>query len=68
MTENHRETGARAGEASGIRADRPRRCATCGERIALEEWHPVLATTDEEDTFELYAFCSEACRRAWNGD
>lgn len=65
MTDDQRETGARADDTSGVRADRPRQCATCGERIALEQWHPVVARTDEEDTFELYAFCSEDCRRAW---
>lgn len=68
MTNEHRKAGARTSEASGARADRPRRCATCGEPIALEEWHPVVAQTDDEDTFQLYAFCSEGCRRTWDED
>lgn len=41
-------------------------CAECGTRIDRNEWHPVRAVTSGED-FRIYAFCSDACRKAWSG-
>lgn len=43
----------------------PLTCAECGERVDPTEWHPVTTTTDDDGTFRLRAFCSQACRDAW---
>ncbi|WP_227354111.1 DUF7576 family protein [Haladaptatus salinisoli] len=43
-----------------------RTCASCGERIELTAWHPVLAEPDASEALHLYPFCSADCRTAWN--
>lgn len=41
-------------------------CANCGAPIDRNEWHPVRATT-VDDEFRIYPFCSERCRASWSG-
>lgn len=48
--------------------DVPLICAECGDRIDRTEWHPVTTTTDDDGAFRLVAFCSRACREAWQAD
>lgn len=70
MSENEDETdgGQTAGESpdEAANVDQPKRCANCGAEIETDEWHPV-ATRRNGDDFQLYAFCTEACREAWDG-
>lgn len=40
-------------------------CANCGASIDRNQWHPVRATTADDD-FRIHAFCSERCREAWS--
>ncbi|WP_449289588.1 DUF7576 family protein [Natronoarchaeum philippinense] len=40
-------------------------CDRCGATIERREWHPIRTDTIGGD-LRIYAFCSEACRRAWN--
>lgn len=46
------------------RADEPKVCANCGDRIETTEWHPVETRVEDGD-FRMYAFCSVDCREAW---
>ena len=41
-------------------------CAVCGESVETAEWHPI--DLDVDDEVRLYAFCSQACRAAWEPD
>lgn len=40
-------------------------CATCGERVDTNDWHPASTWVDEDDEFELLVFCSKRCRIRW---
>ncbi|PSP57462.1 hypothetical protein BRC82_00490 [Halobacteriales archaeon QS_1_67_19] len=55
-------------DPNGRRADRPRLCSQCGDRIDLTRWHPLASCTDEDGRIQVYAFCSDACHEQWNGD
>lgn len=56
-------TVANADDVDG--ADRAIECANCGAPIDRNEWHPVRAST-ADDEFRIYAFCSERCRASWS--
>ncbi|MFC7080646.1 DUF7576 family protein [Halorussus caseinilyticus] len=43
-------------------------CIRCGDAIPSDEWHPVATVRDEDGEVEIYDFCSEACRTAWQSD
>jgi hypothetical protein len=53
---------------AAVRADEPTVCAHCGQRIDIKKWHPLVTGTDEHGEFQVYAFCSEACRDSWLDD
>lgn len=40
-------------------------CAACGEPIETSEWHPIEIDVNADEKGQLYAFCSPACRTAW---
>jgi len=42
-----------------------RQCSHCGDDVPAEEWHPVATARDDDGDVEIYAFCNEACRSAW---
>lgn len=66
MGGNEQENTADATQdGSSTRADEPKICANCGDRIDTKEWHPVVTRTDEDGTFRVYAFCDEDCRDEW---
>jgi len=44
------------------------RCTNCDGRIPAEEWHPVTTVRDDDGEVEIYAFCSEPCRTAWQAE
>lgn len=44
----------------------PVECTNCGAPIDRSEWHPVRAST-VDDEFRIYPFCSERCRTSWSG-
>ncbi|WP_449272309.1 DUF7576 family protein [Halorussus salinisoli] len=44
------------------------RCTRCGDDITLEEWHPVATVRDDDGTVQIYDFCCEACRTAWQDE
>lgn len=48
------------------RADQPTYCAVCGDGIETDDWHPVATRQNGDEEFQLYAFCSEDCREAWD--
>lgn len=50
---------------SSVRADEPKTCANCKTQIDTTEWHPLVTRRDDDGTFRVYAFCSEACRDEW---
>lgn len=45
-----------------VPGSRPLTCATCGEPIDPDHWHPVRTRIDADGQFHLDAFCSMACR------
>lgn len=44
------------------------RCANCGARIAVDEWHPLDTDRSAGGDLVLVPFCTEACREAWSCD
>jgi hypothetical protein len=66
MRENKRysEPGTNAtGDTAG--EGRHERCVVCGEPIDTTGWYPIRGRQDDDGIFRVYAFCSEACREAW---
>jgi hypothetical protein len=65
MSEEGPDTGGSGAGSHAAPADQPKRCANCGDRIPFKEWHPVVAKTDDDGEFTLFAFCTEDCRKSW---
>lgn len=41
------------------------RCANCGAQLDSGDWHPTIGHTDDDGTYRIVRFCSEACRDEW---
>ena len=44
------------------------RCAYCDGPVPTEEWHPVATVRDDDGAVEIYDFCNETCRTAWESE
>lgn len=62
---NDGKTDVNSMSADGGRADESRECEVCGAQIDIDQWHPVVADTDDDGAFQLYAFCTQDCRDVW---
>lgn len=54
------DTGLASDAAGGTRT-----CAYCGDHSELDEWQPVVTRTDDDGELQIYSFCDETCRAAW---
>lgn len=66
MKTNEQENATTAvDDESFVRADEPKRCASCGKEIDIKEWHPLVTRTNNDGSFQVYAFCDGNCREKW---
>lgn len=54
--------GARNDDASGRDAAN---CTNCGDPIDTSRWYPITTRIVDGDV-ELYSFCDDDCRDAWD--
>jgi len=52
-------------DESGTRANEPKTCACCGTPIDMTEWHPLVTRTNDDGSFQVFAFCSRDCKTTW---
>lgn len=68
QTQRHEPLGYSNDDSGGDGDSVSQRCTHCGASIDREEWHPVATLRDDEGTAEIYDFCSDDCRSAWEAE
>ncbi|WP_257298475.1 hypothetical protein [Haloarchaeobius sp. FL176] len=40
-------------------------CATCGDPVETDEWHPAATTRTDDGAVQIRSFCDRSCRDRW---